>query len=172
MYYHMNMNEILDTKNKGLIAHFFKWLGSRFAEIHEASPGAPITCMAIDEDGREYYIRINYNENTSSSNIELTGTKIENVTFYQLYSMVSEGLSVFHFEAFDDGFALWYLNDCTPDSIKVVDEYTLIGISSVLHHEMPKSQIVSKPVKNDVVLPTLPRLEKMQTVTGSFNMFN
>jgi hypothetical protein len=38
---------------------------------------------------------------------------------------------------------------------------------------MPKQQhVVSKPVKNDVVLPTLPRLEKMQTVTGSFNMFN
>jgi hypothetical protein len=35
---------------------------------------------------------------------------------------------------------------------------------------MPKQQhVVSKPVKNDVVLPTLPRLDKMPTVTGSFS---
>ena len=169
----MNMDKIIDTVNKGLIAHFYKWLGSRFKEIHEASENAPITCMAVDEDGKEYYVRIVYNGKMSSSDIQFTGTKIENVTFYQMYSMVSEGLSVFHFECFDDGYCLWYLNDCTPDSIKVVDEYTLIGISSCLHHEMPKQQhVVSKPVKNDVVLPTLPRLEKMQTVTGSFNMFN
>lgn len=162
------MNTILDTKNKGLIAHFYKWLGSRFAEIHEASENAPITCMATDDEDKEYYIRINYNERMSSADIELTGTKIENVAFYQMYSMVSEGLNVFHFEAFDDGYALWYLNDCTPESIKVVDEYTLLGISSVLHHEIPKVQVVSKPT-NNVVLPQLPRLDKMPTVTGSFN---
>ena len=162
------MNTILDTKNKGLIAHFYKWLGSRFAEINEASENAPITCMATDDEGKEYYIRINYNEKMSSADIELTGTKIENVAFYQMYSMVSEGLNVFHFEAFEDGYALWYLNDCTPESIKVVDEYTLLGISSVLHHEIPKVQVVSKPT-NNVVLPQLPRLDKMPTVTGSFN---
>lgn len=162
------MNTILDTKNKGLIAHFYKWLGSRFKEIHEASENAPITCMATDDEGKEYYIRINYNEKMSSADIELTGTKIENVAFYQMYSMVSEGLNVFHFEAFEDGYALWYLNDCTPESIKVVDEYTLLGISSVLHHEIPKVQVVSKPT-NNVVLPQLPRLDKMPTVTGSFN---
>lgn len=162
------MNTILDTKNKGLIAHFYKWLGSRFKEIHEASENAPITCMATDDEGKEYYIRINYNEKMSSADIELTGTKIENVAFYQMYSMVSEGLNVFHFEAFEDGYALWYLNDCTPESIKVVDEYTLLGISSVLHHEIPKVQVVSKPT-NNVVLPQLPRLDKMPTVTGSFS---
>jgi hypothetical protein len=167
------MNTILDTKNKGLIAHFYKWLGSRFAEIHEASENAPITCLCTDDEGKEYYVSINYNEKMSSSDIELTGIKIENVTFYQLYSMVSEGLSVFHFEAFQDGYCLWFLNDCTPESIKVVDEYTLIGISSCLHHEMPQQQhIISKPVQNNIVLPTLPRLDKMPTVTGSFNSFN
>ena len=166
------MNKI-DTKNKGLIAHFYKWLGLRFKEIHEASENAPITCMAVDEEGKEYYVRIVYNEKMSSSDIELTGTKIENVTFYQLYSMVSEGLNVFHFEAFQDGYCLWYLNDLTPESIKVVDEYTLIGISSCLHHEMPQSRINVVPTTsvpyspvNNIVLP------KLQTVTGSFSFNN
>ena len=166
----MNMNEILDTKNKGLIAHFYKWLGSRFKEIHEASENAPVACMALDNEDKEYYISINYNEKMSSADIELTGTKIENVTFYQLYSMVSEGMSVFHFEAFDDGYCLWFLNDCTPESIKVVDEYTLLGISSVLHHEMPQSRInpvpttsIPLPPINNIILP------KLKTVTGSFS---
>ena len=166
----MNMDTILDTKNKSLIAHFYKWLGSRFKQIFEASPGAPIACMAVDEEGKEYYISINYNEKMSSSDIELTGIKIENVTFYQLYSMVSEGLNVFHFEAFQDGYCLFYLNDCTPESIKVVDEYTLIGISSCLHHEMPQSRINVVPTTsvpyspvNNIVLP------KLKTVTGSFS---
>ena len=88
--------------------------------------------------------------------------------------MVSEGLNVFHFEAFDDGFGLWYLNDCTPESIKVVDDYTLIGISSVLHHEMIQSKVnvvPTTPVPHSPI-NSLPRLEKLQTVTGSFNMFN
>ncbi len=167
------MNIILDTKNKGLIAHFFKWLGSRFKEIHEASENAPITCMCTDEEGKEYYVRIVYNEKMSSSDIELTGIKIENVTFYQMYSMVSEGLNVFHFEAFQDGYCLWYLNDLTPESIKVVDEYTLIGISSCLHHEMPQSKINVVPTTSVPYSPvnniTLPKLQK---VTGSFSFNN
>ena len=125
----------MDTINKQLIFQFYKHLGNRFKEIHEASEGAPITCMAVDEEGKEYYIRIVYNNNISSTSIQFSGTKVENKIFYQLYSMVSEGLNVFHFEAFEDGYCLWYLNDCTPDSIKVVDDYTLIGISSCLHHE-------------------------------------
>jgi hypothetical protein len=78
------MNTILDTLNKTLIAHFYKWLGSRFKEIHEASLGAPVACMAVDDEGKEYYISINYNEKMSSSDIELTGIKIENTVFYQL----------------------------------------------------------------------------------------
>lgn len=126
--------------NQELIAEFYKWLGNRFKEIHEASPGAPITCMCTDEEGKEYYIRINYNKGASSAEIQQTGCQIENTIFYQLYSMVSEGMNVFNYEGFEDGFALWYLNDCTPETIKVVEEHTLLGIASVLHHEFPKTE--------------------------------
>ena len=160
----MNMHAILDTKNKTLIGHFYKWLGSRFKELHEASEGAPITCMAVDEDGKEYYVRIVYNEGTSSSSIEYSGTRIENTVFYQLYSMVSEGLNVFHFECFADGYCLWYLNDSTPESIKVVDDYTLIGISSCLHHEYPKVTPTAEPrytyINPTVKLPKLKQVKK------------
>ena len=155
---------LLDTLNKTLIAHFYKWLGSRFKEIHEASEGAPITCMAVDEEGKEYYVKIVYNEDTTSSSIEFSGAKIENTVFFQLYSMVSEGMNVFHFECFKDGYALWYLNDCTPDSIKVVDEHTLIGISSCLHHEFTPSTPTAESrytyINPTVELPKLKQIKK------------
>jgi len=120
--------------NKELIAEFNKWLGSRFKEISEASVGAPITCMCVDQEDKEYYIKINYNPGVSSKTIEKTGIKIENTDFYQLYAMVSQNLNVFHFECFNDGFGLWYLNELTPEQIKVSDNYTLVGIASVLHY--------------------------------------
>ena len=120
--------------NKLKIDMFNKYLGHRFKEIYEASEGAPITCMTVDEEDKEYYISCNHNENTQSNTISLTGVKIENTQFYQLYSMVSEGLNVFHFESFTDGFAIWYINDSTLESVKVDGDYTLLGISSCLHH--------------------------------------
>ena len=99
-----------------------------------------------------------------SSSIELSGTRIENTVFYQLYSMVSEGLNVFHFECFADGYCLWYLNDSTPESIKVVDDYTLIGISSCLHHEYPKVTPTAEPrytyINPTVKLPKLKQIKK------------
>jgi hypothetical protein len=52
--------------------------------------------------------------------------------------MVSQGMNVFWFEVFNDGYMIFYLNDCcTPEQLNVLDEVTLIGVTSALHVERP-----------------------------------
>jgi len=70
---------------------------------------------------------------------EKTGITIENAHFYQLYGMMSAGQNVFWYVAFNDGYILFYLNDClTPEQLNVLPEQTLIGITSALHIEKDK----------------------------------
>jgi len=123
------------------IAKFYEYLGVRFVEIEAASKGAPITVCARDEKGDEYWIRLEYNEKGTIGDILHTGAKIENVIFYQLYALVSNGQSVFHMEMYDDGYALWFVNDLTPEQIKVTEENTMIGITSALHIEDKRTTI-------------------------------
>jgi hypothetical protein len=53
---------------------------------------------------------------------------------------MSQGMNIFWFTAFNDGYILFYLNDClTPEQLNVLPEQTLIGVASALHIE--KEQI-------------------------------
>jgi len=47
---------------------------------------------------------------------------------------MSQGMNVFWYVAFEDGFMLFYLNDAlTPEQLNVLPEQTLIGAASALH---------------------------------------
>jgi hypothetical protein len=53
--------------------------------------------------------------------------------------MMSQGMNIFWYVAFEDGFILFYLNDClTPEQLNVLTEQTLIGVASALHIEKDK----------------------------------
>jgi hypothetical protein len=67
--------------------------------------------------------------------IKQTGIKLENVIFYQLYALVTNDQNVFMMKMFNDGYALWFLNELTPEEIRVTEEHTYIGVTSVLHLE-------------------------------------
>ena len=156
-------NIILTKEKEELIGEFHRHLGQRFKTIEVASENAPITICATDEEDKQYWIRLVGNLNDSVNTIAETGTKIENVTFYQLYAMVSEGLNIFHMELFNDGYALWFINDLTPEQIKVTDDETFIGITSTLHVEFNSP----KPIKIEgspmLKLPKLPKLKKFNS---------
>ena len=127
----MKITKTLEKK----IAKFSEYLGARFKTIEIASEGAPITVVCHDEEDKQYMIRIEYNPKGSISSIKQTGIKFENVLFYQLYALVSNDQNVFMMKMFNDGYALWFLNELSPEEIKVTEEDTYIGITSVLHLE-------------------------------------
>lgn len=153
---------------------FYKWLGERFKSFEVASDNAPISFLAKDNENKEYYVHVEVAKEESVRERELTGVKIANTQFYHLYAMISQGSNVFWFESFPDGYMLFYINDClTPEQLKVTDEYTMIGVGSALHVEVPQSRInvvpttnIPQPPVNNIVLP---QLSKMPTVTGSFS---
>lgn len=117
---------------------FYKWLGGRFPKFEIASEGAPVTCLAKDDEDKEYYIHIQVANEPSVKDREKTGIKIANTQFYHLYAMASQGQNVFWFEVFNDGYMLFFLNDCmTPEQLKVTEEFTAIGVTSALHVEIP-----------------------------------
>ena len=118
---------------------FYKWLGERFPKFEIASEGAPVTCLAKDTEGKEYYIHVQIANESSVKDRDKTGIKILNTQFYHLYAMASQNQNVFWFEAFQDGYMLFFLNDClTPEQLKVTEEFTVIGVASALHVELPK----------------------------------
>ena len=117
------------------IAKFTEYLGARFKTIEIASEGAPITVVCHDEEDKEYMIRIEYNPKGTVASIKETGIKLENVIFYQLYALVSNNQNVFMMKMFKDGYGLWFLNELSPEEIRVTEEDTYIGITSVLHLE-------------------------------------
>lgn len=134
----MNLDSITQKK----INDFHKILGHRFKTIEVASPNAPITILAKDNEDKEYYIYIDDNSTESVKTKSQTGIKIDNKHFYHLYGMMSEQLNCFWFDYFNDGFILFYLNDClTPEQLRVTDEFTMIGVASALHIEEPKVAI-------------------------------
>jgi hypothetical protein len=120
---------------------FNDWLGSRFKSFEVASPDtAPISFVTKDTEDKEYYVFVNVAKelHIKDNNRDQTGIAIENTHFYTLYGMISQGMNVFWFEAFNDGYMLFYLNDCcTPEQLNVLGEATLIGVTSALHVEKP-----------------------------------
>jgi hypothetical protein len=120
---------------------FNDWLGSRFKSFEVASPDtAPISFVAKDTEDKDYYVFVNVAKelNIKDNNRDQTGIMIENAHFYTLYGMVSQGMNVFWFEVFNDGYMLFYLNDCcTAEQLNVLTEQTLIGVTSALHVEKP-----------------------------------
>ena len=152
---------------------FAEHLGQRFKTFEVASENAPISFLTKDYDDKEYYVHVQVANERNVASREHTGIAIDNTHFYQLYGMASQGLNMFWMEAFEDGYMLFYLNDClTPEQLNVLPEQTLIGVASALHIEKPiikynsgdgKSyiQAVSKPVSTKIQgSPILGRVPK------------
>lgn len=127
----MKISKTLEKK----LTKFTEYLGARFKTIEIASEGAPITVVCHDEEDKEYMIRIEYNPKGTVASIKETGIKLENTVFYQLYSLVSNNQNVFVMKMFKDGYGLWFINELSPEEIRVTEEDTYIGITSVLHLE-------------------------------------
>jgi len=128
--------------NEDKIKIFYGWLGQRFNTFEQASEGAPISFLAKDNEDKEYYVHVQVANEISVFEREKTGIMIENTHFYNLYAMMSQGQNVFWFEAFENGYMLFYLNDClTAEQLNVLPEQTLIGVASALHVEKPKTKI-------------------------------
>jgi hypothetical protein len=139
--------------NEDKIKIFYKWLGARFPSFEQASDKAPISFLAKDTEDKEYYIHVEIADELSVNDRETTGIKIPNTQFYHLYGMCSQSMNIFWFEAFNDGYMLFYLNDClTPEQMKVTDEYTLIGVTSALHVQKPEPVINAGDGKTVYVL--------------------
>lgn len=131
---------LANITNEDKIKIFYQWLGGRFNTFEQASEGAPISFLAKDAEEKEYYVHVEIANERSITQRDKTGIKIANTHFYHLYAMASQGQNIFWFEAFEDGFMLFYINDClTPEQMKVTEEFTVIGVASALHIERPKT---------------------------------
>jgi hypothetical protein len=134
------MKNTFTNEEKAKIFHDF--LGERFKSYEVASPdSAPISFVATDHEGKEYYIYLNVAKELSikENNRDQTGIMITNKHFYTLYGMISQGMNVFWMECFNDGWMLFYLNDCcSAEQLNVLTEQTLIGVTSALHVEIFK----------------------------------
>ena len=119
---------------------FNEYLGARFKTFEIASPdSAPISFVATDHEDKQYFVYVEIPKEQYIKDRENTGIAIENAHFYHLYGMMSAGQNVFWFVAFNDGYILFYLNDClTPEQLNVLPEQTLIGVTSALHIEKDK----------------------------------
>ena len=118
---------------------FAEYLGERFKTFEVASENAPISFLCRDYDDKEYYVYVEVPNEQYVREREHTGIMIENKHFYTLYGMMSQGMNIFWFVAFNDGYILFYLNDClTPEQLNVLPEQTLIGVASALHIEQDK----------------------------------
>ena len=145
-----DLGKTIDTvTNEDKIKIFYQWLGARFKTFEQASEGAPISFLAKDEEDKDYYVHVEIAKERSVTERENTGIRIENKHFYHLYGMCSQEMSIFWFEVFEDGYLLFYLNDClTPEQLKVTDNYTLIGVTSALHLQKPTVSIESTDGKS------------------------
>ena len=132
IFYSMYHRMKISNEDKARIFH--EYLGERFKTFELASEGAPISFLCRDYEDKEYYIHVEIPNEKYVSERENTGIAIENKHFYTLYGMMSQGMNVFWYVAFEDGFMLFYLNDClTPEQLNVLPEQTLIGAASALH---------------------------------------
>jgi hypothetical protein len=118
---------------------FAEYLGTKFKTFEIASPdSSPISFVCTDYDDKEYFIYVEIPNEKYVEERENTGIAIENTHFYHLYSMMSTGQNVFWYVAFENGYILFYLNDClTPEQLNILPEQTLIGVASALHIEKP-----------------------------------
>jgi hypothetical protein len=154
------MRTTFTNEEKAKIFHDF--LGERFTSYEVASPDtAPISFVATDPEDKQYYIYLNVAKEISikENNRDQTGIMIENTHFYTLYGMISQGMNVFWMECFNDGWMLFYLNDCcTPEQLNVLNEQTLIGVTSALHVEIlqPKFKHSSADGKSYATLVSSP----------------
>jgi hypothetical protein len=113
---------------------FYEYLGARFKTFEFASEDAPISFLCKDHDDKEYYVHVEIPNEQYVKDRENTGIAIENKHFYSLYALMSQDQNVFWYVAFEDGYILFYLNDClTPEQLNVLPEQTLIGTASALH---------------------------------------
>jgi hypothetical protein len=145
---------------------FHQWLGGRFKTFEVASDNAPISFLAKDNEDKEYYVHVEIAKEESILQREHTGIKIANTHFYHLYAMASQGQNMFWFEAFEDGYMIFFINDClTPEQLKVTDEFTMIGVTSALHLELPKAQYDSGDTTYTIVKSPEP-----QVIQGSFDI--
>ena len=114
---------------------FAEYLGTRFKSFEIATPdSAPISFIATDNEDKQYFVYVEIPNERYVSQREHTGIAIENKHFYTLYAMMSQGQNLFWFVAMEDGYILFYLNDClTPEQLNVLPEQTLIGVASALH---------------------------------------
>jgi hypothetical protein len=150
---------------------FAEYLGERFKTFEVASEDAPISFLCKDHEGKEYYIHVEIPNEKYVSQRENTGIAIENKHFYTLYGMMSQGMNIFWYVAFEDGFILFYLNDClTPEQLNVLPEQTLIGVASALHIQKDQVRydtgddktytVLSSDVKQPVVIQSSLKLPK------------
>ncbi len=156
----------MEFNNEQKASLFHHWLGGRFKTFEVASPEAPISFLAKDNEDKEYYVHVQVANEPSVKDRENTGIKIANTHFYTLYGMASQGMNIFWFEVFEDGYILFYINDClTPEQLKVTDEFTMIGVASALHIEVPKVQY-----DNGDNTYTLVKSPEPQVIQGSFDI--
>jgi hypothetical protein len=146
---------------------FHQWLGGRFKTFEVASDNAPISFLAKDNEDKEYYVHVEIAKELSVKDREMTGIKITNTHFYHLYAMASQGQNMFWFEAFPDGYMLFYINDClTPEQLKVTDEFTMIGVTSALHIEKPAVKVAGNDDKTYYVT----KAPEPKIIPGSFDI--
>ena len=156
----------MEFNNEQKASLFHHWLGGRFKTFEVASPEAPISFLAKDNEDKEYYVHVQVANEPSVKDRENTGIKIANTHFYTLYGMASQGMNIFWFEVFEDGYILFYINDClTPEQLKVTDEFTMIGVASALHIEVPKVQYDSGDTTYTIIKSPEP-----QVIQGSFDI--
>ena len=126
----------INKQKEKLIGQFHKHLGLRFPVVEVASDNAPVTICAFDEENKAYWVYLEDRLDSKVENYELTGISIENTHFYHLYALMSEGSNCFWMSIFENGYILFYLNDClTPEQLNVTTDYTHIGVASALHIE-------------------------------------
>jgi hypothetical protein len=62
---------------------------------------------------------------------------------------MSQDMNIFWFVAFNDGYILFYLNDClTPEQLNILPEQSLIGVASALHIEKDKHKHATEDGNN------------------------
>jgi len=133
------MYSCMKINNQDKTKIFAEYLGARFKTFEVASEDAPISFLCRDYDDKEYYVHVEIPNEQYVSQREHTGIAIENKHFYTLYGMMSQGMNIFWFVAFEDGYILFYLNDClSAEQLNVLPEQTLIGVASALHIEKDK----------------------------------
>ena len=143
---------------------FAEYLGARFKTFEVAFPdSAPVSFVATDYDDKPYYVYVEIPKEEFVSQREKTGIAISNKHFYTLYGMISEGMNVFWYVAFSDGYMLFYLNDCcSAPQLNILPEQTLIGVASALHIEKDKVKHVTSDGKSYTQVVNKPEPVKIQ----------